>query len=153
VHHHRTAAWRWLSDHRHELAVGTALIATAAVLVAVGPALLTLAILEGVAQKGRRRTPVALTLAAGLACAVAWLWRELHHQPHGRWHACAQCGQPIEEPSRAAYCSHDCRSYARLVRDARAADSRIADRAHRRLKTLRLRAVADANPEWDEVPF
>jgi hypothetical protein len=122
-------------------------------LVLVGPALLALAILESVAQKGRRRTPVALTIAAGLARAVTWLWRELHHQPHGRWHPCTQCGKPIEEPSQAAYCSHACRSYARLERDAQANDPRIADRAQRRLRTIRLRELADQNSTWDEVPF
>jgi hypothetical protein len=153
MHMHRTAAWRWLSDHRHELALSTALAATTTILVIVGPALLALAILERVAHKRRCKTSVALTIVARLARAVTWLWRELHDQPHGRWHPCTQCGKPIEEPSRAAYCSHTCRSYARLERDAQAHDPRIADRAQRRLRAIRLREIADRNSTWDEVPF
>jgi hypothetical protein len=152
MHHHRTALWRSLTDHRHELLLATALSATTVALAVVGPLLLLVAAVEGMSSK-RKREPVGLTLTVALARAVAWLWRELHEQPHGRWHPCSQCGKPIEEPSRAAFCSHACRSYARLERDAQANDPRIADRAERRLRTIRLQKQAAETPAWDEVPF
>jgi hypothetical protein len=81
------------------------------------------------------------------------LWCDLRHMPRGQWHPCAQCGHPIEQPSRAAYCSHACRTYARLERDALDHDPRIATRAERRLRNLRLRELADTNPQLQEVPF
>lgn len=48
----------------------------------------------------------------------------LGSRPRGRtgpsWHPCEECGAPIDRPSRAAYCSAACRSYARQRRAARA---------------------------------
>jgi len=114
--------------------------------------LLVLAVAEGRPRRPRR-DPVGLSVITQLAHAVAWLWRELHGQPHGPWHPCQQCGRPILEPSRAAYCSHACRSYARLERDAEALDPHVAERARRRLRARRLRGLANANPDWKEVPF
>jgi hypothetical protein len=73
--------------------------------------------------------------------------------PQSKWHPCAQCGTPIEEPSRAAYCSHACRTYARLERAALDHDPPIAARAERRLRNLRLRELADTDPRLEEVPF
>jgi hypothetical protein len=153
MHDHRTALWRWLTDHRHEILISTALAATATTLVVVGPLLVALAFAESMAQKGLRRTFVGLVLAAALVRTVVWLWRELRDEPHRRWYPCAQCGRPIEEPSRAAYCSHSCRSYARLERDAQANDPRVADRAQRRLRAIDLRRRAGEDRGWDEVPF
>jgi len=152
MHDHRSALWRWLRDHRHQLLLTTALVTATSALLVLGPLLIALAFAESMMQK-RRGMFVGLILAAALARAVVWLWHELRDEPHGRWHRCAQCGQPIEEPSRAAYCSHPCRSYARLERDAQADDPSIADRARRRLRAIRLQTLADENAAWDEVPF
>ena len=90
---------------------------------------------------------------AQLLRALRWVWCELTDTPHGPWHPCAQCGVPIGDRSRAAYCSHVCRRYARLERDAQANDPRIADRAERRLRAIRLQKLADQNPDWTDVPF
>jgi hypothetical protein len=40
-----------------------------------------------------------------------------------------------------------------LERDAQANDPRIAERAQRRLRAVRLRELADQNDDWDQVPF
>jgi hypothetical protein len=79
------------------------------------------------------------------------LWRDLRGVPHGRWHPCAQCRAPIEEPSRAWYCSPGCRRFARLERDAEAFDPEIAERARERLR--RLQRQADTDPALVEIPF
>jgi hypothetical protein len=152
MHGHRTALWRWLCDHRHELALTIALAVTSSVLAVLGPMLLTLALVENLTNN-RKRRPVGLTVTFALAEAVVWVWHELRDESHGRWHPCVQCGRPIDEPSRAAYCSDACRSYARLERDAQANDPRIADRAKRRLRTIRLQKLAEESVNWDEVPF
>jgi hypothetical protein len=48
------------------------------------------------------------------ALAIVYLlWRKRD----SNWHACGQCGVPIEPPSRAEYCSPTCRRYARLRRE------------------------------------
>jgi hypothetical protein len=104
-------------------------------------------------QARRRRRLLGLALLAEVAHAIVWLWDELHGAPHGSWHPCGQCRRPIEEPSRAAYCSHACRSYARLERDAQANDPRIADRAERTLRAIRLQRLAEQDPRLAEVPF
>jgi hypothetical protein len=106
------------------------------------------------ASKGRRRQqPAGLIAFLTLVTAVRWLWDELHDAPHRPWHPCAVCHRPIEEPSRAAYCSHECRTIARLERDALDNDPRIASRAERRLRNKRLRDLADQDADLEEVPF
>ena len=161
MHINRTAGpSRLLPDHRRHLAdrhrlmlaAGVAVLAAGGLLAA--PWLLVLAAVERKAAANRRgRRQLFAAVAAGLWWrAVVWLWRELHAAPHRPWHPCAQCGRPIEQPSRAAYCSHTCRGYARLQRDAEA-DGRVADRARRRLRAIELRRLADEQPEWTDVPF
>jgi hypothetical protein len=152
MRHQATAAARWLPTHRYQLELTAALLLASALLVAVAPVLLVVAAIEWKQSRKRKRL-LAVALLTQLVKAVGWLWDELHGAPHGPWHPCAQCHRPIEEPSRAAYCSHACRSYARLERDARANDPRIADRADRRLRALRLRELAAQDPQWVEVPF
>jgi hypothetical protein len=143
---------RRLSNHRYQFVLVVALVVASALLAVTGPFLLALATWEWKIGKRRRRL-VGIALVTLIARAIRWLWQELRGSPHGRWHACAQCGYPIEEPSRAAYCSHACRCYARLERDALDTDPRIAERAERRLRALRLRAIADGDPALVEVPF
>ena len=145
---HGIAMWRWLSLHRYQLGVGVALVAVMATLALVGLPLLLLGAFEW--KRGRRRL-LGVALAGLLLRAVVWLWRELWEIPHGRWHACAQCGQPIEEPSQAWYCSPMCRRYARLQRDARAFDPYVARRALDRLE--RLSKPSTIAPALEEIPF
>lgn len=152
MHTHRTAALSWLRLHCRELAVGAALALTVAVGFAVLPFLFAIAVVEWRSGSTRKRL-FTFAFIAMLVGTIRWLWIELHRAPHRPWHPCAQCGRPIVEPSRAAYCSHACRSYARLERDAEALDPRIAERAQRRLRARRLRALADGNPDWQEVPI
>jgi hypothetical protein len=147
---HGIALWRWTCFHRHELILTAALGVTAAALLFLGPWLLALAAVEW-KLSGRRKRLLGLALASLLLHAVVWLWRNLRGVPHGRWHPCAQCGAPIEEPSRAWYCSPGCRRYARLERDADAFDPEIAQRARERLR--RLRHLADTDPALVEIPF
>lgn len=144
------ALWRWLSWHRFELATGAALALVIALLVLVGPALLVFTAVEW--RHSRRHSRLlSLTLLGLLARAAVWLWQELRNLPHSEWHPCAQCGAPIEAPSRAWYCSPACRRYARLERDARSPDPWLAERSTARLRTLSL--VAAADPESSEIPF
>lgn len=146
------ALWRWTCLHRREIAATAALVTVAGALLALGPALLALAAVEWKHSRRRRRLGT-LALALLLARAVLWLWRDIRAVPHGHWHPCAQCGRPIEAPSRAAYCSHLCRTYARVERNAQANDPRIAERAERRLRAIRLRDLADRDPQLEEVPY
>lgn len=150
MHAHGTALWRWLLCHRLAIAAGAALALIAALLVLVGPALLVLAALEWKHSRRRARL-LSLALIGLLARAVVWLWQELRGLPHGQWHPCAQCGAPIEAPSRAWYCSPACRRYARLERDARSPDPWTAERAETRLRLVWGASVAD--PESAEIPF
>src|SRR5262249_28056198 len=117
MHTHRTAALSWLRLHCRELAVGAALALTVAVGFAVLPFLFAIAVVEWRSGSTRKRL-FTFAFIAMLVGTIRWLWIELHRAPHRPWHPCAQCGRPIVEPSRAAYCSHACRSYARLERDA-----------------------------------
>ena len=143
------ALWRWICWHRRELAVTAAFAVTVGVLIVAGPWLLLLAAVEW--KTGRRgRRLLGLALATLLLRAAVWLWRDLRGVPHGRWHPCAQCRAPIEEPSQAWYCSPGCRRYARLERDAAAFDLRIAERAQQRLQ---LREHMAVNPALTEIPF
>jgi hypothetical protein len=145
-----TTLRRWLTRHRRELATGTALLLVTALLVTLGPLLLLVAALEW--KHGRRRGSLLGAALAGMMIrAVVWLWQDLRNLPHGDWHPCAQCGAPIEGPSRAWYCSPGCRRYARLERDARACDPWIAERAEARLRALSRPAGID--PELAEIPF
>ncbi len=145
---HGIALCRWTCSHRRELVTTAALSMMALLLLVAGPWLLALAALEWKTSRRRKKRLLGLLMAGLLARALLWLWRELRGLPHGRWHACAQCGGPIEEPSRAWYCSPVCRRYARLARDAAAFDPRVAERARRRL-----RDQADTDPRLAEIPF
>ena len=147
---HGIALWRWLSWHRYQLFAGTALAVVAAAFVLVGPALLVLAAVEW-KYSPRRSRLLSLALFGLLARALLWSWQELRGLPHGPWHPCAQCGAPIEAPSRAWYCSPACRRYARLERDARSPDPWLAERAESRLRLVWSASVA--NPESSEIPF
>jgi hypothetical protein len=155
MHAHRTAASRWLSAHRYQLTLAAALLSALALLLISAPFLLVLALIEWKLEPRKRRKPrlIGLLIINQLLLATHWLWCELHDLPRRPWHPCAQCGKPIEVPSRASYCSHACRTYARLERDALDHDPRIAERAQRRLRNLRLRRLADDDPRLDEVPF
>jgi hypothetical protein len=152
MHDHATAAVRWLSAHRREITLAIALIFVISALLLAAPFLLVATGIEW-KQSRRRKRLLTIALLAHLGKAAVWLWSELCGAPHGTWHPCAQCHRPIEDRSCAAYCSHACRRYARLERDAQANDPRIAERAQRRLRTIRLQKLADENPEWAEVPY
>jgi hypothetical protein len=150
MHAQGIALGRSLSWHRYQLAAGTALAVVAALLVLLGPALLVVAAMEWKHSRKQSRL-LTLALVGCLARAVVWLWQELRGFPHGKWHPCAQCGVPIEAPSRAWYCSPACRRYARLERDARSPDPWLAERAETRLRLVWNASVAD--PESSEIPF
>jgi hypothetical protein len=147
MHSHGIALWRWFSWHRYQLAVATGLALVAAVLLSTGPVLL---ILGGFEWKARHRRVIGIAIL-GFARSIVWLWQELQGIPHGRWHPCAQCGAPIEAPSRAWYCSPVCRRYARLERDARSPDPWLSERTAVRLRVLARASAAD--PELSEIPF
>jgi hypothetical protein len=104
-------------------------------------------------KRHKRQALMSVLLLNMLLQAAHVLWCRLRHIPPGKWHPCAQCGRPIEEPSRAAYCSNACRTYARLKRDALDHDPLVAARGERRLRNLRLRELADTDPRLEEVPF
>jgi hypothetical protein len=141
-----TALWRWLCRQRRELAAGAALVVVIVLFICLAPSLLAMAAIEW--KHGRRRERLrSLALALLLLRALAWFWRDLRGVPHGRWHACMQCGAPIEEPSRARYCSHACRRYTRLARHAAGGDEQAAARL------VRLRRLADIDPALNEIPF
>jgi hypothetical protein len=152
---HVIAAYRWISAHRYQLALAASLILTIGALIIVTPILLAIALIEARHADNRRRRyrPYGVISIIALATAVRWLWDELRDAPHRPWHPCTECGRPIEEPSRAAYCGHACRSIARLEREALDTEPRIAERAARRLRNRRLRELADNDPDLTEVPF
>ncbi len=145
----RIALRRWLSWHRYQLAAAAGLAVTTIVLVGAAPLLLAVSVVEW--KRGHRRL-LGLAVLALLARAVVWLWQELRGLPHGRWHPCVQCGWPIEAPSRAWYCSPNCRRLARLARDAGSPDPWIAERAESRLSALARRQPA-SDPALAEIPF
>jgi hypothetical protein len=149
---HVIAGSRWLQQHRHQITVAAALAVTLTALLLATPLLFPIAAVEW-KQTPRRKRVLSLTLLAVLTRATIWLWCELRDVPHGPWHPCAQCGRPIEAPSRAAYCSHACRNWARLERDALDNDPRIAEWAARRLRNRRFRDLADNDLDMTEVPF
>lgn len=99
------AAWRIL---RFILigAVSALIVGTALVLA------LVVSIAQGSQRKHRGLARPALIVLSGLAIAHLF-WRKRD----STWHACGQCGVPIEPPSRAEYCSPTCRRYARLRRE------------------------------------
>jgi predicted nucleic acid-binding Zn ribbon protein len=144
---HRTPLWRWLTRHRYQLAAATGLALVAAVLLGSAPLLLALAAVE---WRQRHRRLLGLAVLGLLARAVVWLWQELRGLPHGRWHSCVQCGTPIEEPSRAEYCSPACRRVAQLERERGSSDAWIAERAEARLHAL---ARTATDPALAEIPF
>lgn len=146
----RIALWRWLWSRRLQIAAATCLIGIVAVFLVASPALLAGATLEW--KYTRRRTRLLSVAFVGLLVrAAVWVWQELRGLPHGQWHPCVQCGASIEAPSRASYCSPACRRYARLERDARSPDPRLAECSAARLRTLSLIAVSD--PASSEIPF
>ncbi len=155
MHTHRIAGFGRNRPDRRQLVLAGALALALTALVALAPWLFVLAAAEWKLAAGRRRKPALLGLAGAalLWRAVVWLWLELREAPHRPWHPCAQCGRPVEQPSRAAYCSHECRRWARLERQAAAVDPVAAAGAERQLRSLRLRRLADGRPEWQEVPF
>lgn len=150
MHQQGNSLTRWIHRHRRELATAAGLALVVMLLFAALPLLVALSVVER-RTTNRRKNLAGVALARLLAQAAVWLWRDLRGVPHGRWHPCAQCGIPIEEPSRARYCSSACRRYARLERDARAFDPVIAERAGRRLRVLRDDAWSD--PALSEIPF
>lgn len=150
MHCHGIALWRWLSWHRLQVGAATALVGVLALLLFAGPALLAVAGLEWKYSRRPNRL-LSLAIAALLVRAAFWLWQEVRNLPHGHWHPCAQCGAPIESPSRAWYCSPACRCQARLERDARSPDPWLAERAESRLRLVWSASVAD--PESSEIPF
>jgi hypothetical protein len=150
MHSHGIALWRWLSWHRYQVAFGTALVLVAAVLLVAAPVLLVVGAFEWKSSRRPNRL-LAFAVAALLLRAAAWLWEELWNHPHGQWHPCAQCGAPIEAPSRAWYCSPACRRYAGLKRDVRSPDPWLAERAETRLRLVWNASAAD--PDLSEIPF
>jgi hypothetical protein len=141
--------WRWVSGHRLQLLAATVLTGVGALLLFTGPALLIVAAVEW--KYSRRRSRVlSLALLGLLARALVWLWQELRNVPHCPWHPCAQCGAPIEAPSKAWYCSPLCRRYARLEPDVRSPNPWCAERAAVRLRLLAQPAV---DPSSSEIPF
>jgi hypothetical protein len=144
---HRTPLWRWLSWHRYQLAAAAGLFFATAALIAVAPLLLAVSALEW--KRGHRRV-LGLALLSLLTTAIVWLWRGLHGLPREPWHSCVQCGAPIEEPSRAEYCSPACRHVARLERERSSPDPWIAACAETRLRIL---ARATTDPAPDGIPF
>jgi len=147
MHSHRIALWRWLNWHRYQLATATGLVLVVGLLLCSAPLLLAIGAIE---WKARHRRLLGLAILSLLLRSVVWLWQELRNVPHRRWHPCAQCGAPIEAPSRAWYCSPLCRRYARLERDARSPDPWCAERAAVRLQLL---AQPAADPSRSEIPF
>jgi hypothetical protein len=141
------ALWRWISWHRYQLALAAALVLIAAVFLFSAPVLLAIAAYE---WKSRHRRVIGLALLGLLARSSLWLRQEFQGIPHGKWHPCAQCGAPIEAPSRAWYCSPLCRRYARLEREMRSPDPWSAERAAVRLRVVTQPAV---DPASSEIPF
>jgi ribosomal protein L34E len=73
-------------------------------------------------RRGRSKPHPELIVVAAFGIVYA-LWRK--REP--KWHACGQCGVPIEPPSRAEYCSPTCRRYARLQREELERRSELLD--------------------------
>jgi hypothetical protein len=150
MHDQGNSLWRWLQWHRLHIATAAALVGLVVVSLTASPALLVGAMFEW--KYSRRRTRLLSLAVAGLLVrAVVWLWQEFRGLPHGRWHPCAQCGAPIESPSRAWYCSPACRRYARLERDARSPDPWLAERSAAQLRTVS--RIAAPDPELSKIPF
>ena len=151
---HCIALWRRLWLHRRQSGLAAALAVAAAGLVLAGLWLLFAAAVERkTGNRHKHRRLLGLAVAVQWWRLAVWLCRERAGVPHGPWHACAQCGRPLEEPSRAAYCGQACRRYAQLERDAAAADPAIAAGATQRLRVIQFRQLAEGRPEWAEVPF
>jgi hypothetical protein len=150
MHTQRIALWRWLRWHRLQIAAGSPLALVVALLVTAGPALLAVAAVEW-KYTHRQNRVLSLALLGLLARWLIWLWQEMRGLPHGWWHPCAQCGAPIQAPSRAWYCSPACRRYARLERDARSPNPWLAERAETRLRLVTRANAAD--PASSEIPF
>jgi hypothetical protein len=141
--------YREIWFQRHRIAAAAALAFTTAALVLGFPWLLALALLEH-HRSGRRKRLFGLIILIALAHAVLWLWREIRRyplEPRGPWHACAQCGFPISNRSRARYCSAVCRRIGLLERRARS-----DDRAAARLERLRQPSLA-CDSATAEIPF
>jgi hypothetical protein len=147
MHTHGIALWRWLTWHRYQLALASGLVFVAALFLFAAPVLLAVGAFE---WKSSHRRLLGLALLGLLGRSIVWFWEELRGAPHGQWHPCAQCGSPIEAPSRAWYCSPLCRRYARLERDARSPDPWTSERAAVRLRVLAHPAV---DPASSEIPF
>jgi hypothetical protein len=148
IHTHGIALWRWLTWHRYQVALATGLVLVAVLFLSSAPVLITIAAFE---WKASHRRLLGLAVLGLLVRSTVWLWEELWGSPYGQWHPCAQCGAPIEAPSKAWYCSPLCRRYARLERDARSPDPWLAERAEVRLRALTRASTAD--PELSEIPF
>jgi hypothetical protein len=147
MHSHGIALWRWLTSHRYQLAVTTALILAAVALVCLAPVLLAVGAAE---WKARHRRLLGLAILGLLGRSIVWLRREALGIPHGTWHPCVQCGAPIEAPSQAWYCSPLCRRYAQLERNLRSPDPWAPERAAVRLRLVTRPPVAAAS---SEIPF
>jgi hypothetical protein len=155
MQYHVIAAIRRLQAHRRELMLGFGLVCVSGLLFAAAPvSLLAVAIERQVHHRRRRRRQLwSVLLFVFLLRTAHSLWRSLRRIPNRPWHPCAQCGKPIQAPSRAKYCDNVCRKYARLERAALDDDTRVAAHAERRLRNMRFRELALTNSAWDEVPF
>jgi hypothetical protein len=79
---------------------------------------LAIALTSGSRDKRSRSTAHPELIVASALALVFVLWRKRESDRRGSdWHACGQCGVPIEPPSRVEYCSPTCRRYARLRRE------------------------------------
>src|SRR5436190_1057863 len=88
------------------------LAATAASLVIVAVASATVVLTIVFSERKRQRGP--LPPPEDVIASAGAVINALFGRPKVGCHGCAQCGAPIEPPSRAEFCSPVCRRYARL---------------------------------------
>lgn len=95
------------------ICIASALIVGVALVIA-----LVVAITGSSRDKRRRNSGHPELIVAAAIAIVFVLWRKRASDRRvSDWHACGQCGVPIEPPSRVEYCSPTCRRYARLRRE------------------------------------
>lgn len=108
----------------------TALIiagALLAVVVLLGAALLwfaswpfrTMQHMAGIRRPKTSKGVIAALVESTLALALsAFGLRRTRGRIGPSWHPCEECGQPIDAPSKAAFCSESCRRHQSLRRRA-----------------------------------